>query len=391
MKLHLHIGPGHHDRILREQIEKYGISYTFSEHHPKFHYSVSEGKNKRVLHISRLFEFVNWLVWGLTNRISVLRKYNRHYMITYPLYDKLASNHINEDCELLFCWPQVSLSFIKKAKNKKKIVVLDYPIPHVNTWQRLLQEEAKRNGVVSPHSLFSKSMAKRMNQEIELADLISVPSEFVKESFLENNVPESKLIFNSYGISTKRFTINKNKSVSGRLKVVFVGSIEFRKGVQYLLNAFQKLPADKFELKLIGTVHRDFDKIADKYRNLENVNWLGQLAKDDTAKELRSSDVMVMPSILEGLSLTILESMASGTPVISTTNAGGVGVIDNEDDGWVIPIRDPEEIVKRLQWCADNREEVIDMGKKARQKILGYYDVDHYGNRFIEKVYSLVN
>ncbi len=391
MKLHLHIGPGHHDKILREQLEKHDVDFTYSEHHPKFHFSASENKARKVLFTSKIYELVNWLVWGLSNRLGFLRKYNKHYMITYPLYDKIAAKHLSDNCKLLFCWPQVSLSFMREAKKRQKKVILDYPIPHINTWQKLLKEEGELNGANSPHSLFSEGMTARMNKEIELADYISVPSQFVKQSFIENSVAESKLIFNSYGIDTKLFTLKEHKEADGKLKVIFVGSIEFRKGVQYLLKAFASLPKDQFELRLVGTVHNDFRSTADQYRSYENIVWLGQLPKQKTAVELRSADVMVMPSILEGLSLTILESMASGTPVVSTTNAGGVGVIDHEVDGWIVPIRNPAEIVKHLKWCSDNRKLVIAMGRQARQKVLKNYDIENYGERFIKKVYNLIN
>ena len=395
MKLHLHIGPGHHEKILMEQLQKNEVSFSYSNYYPKYQFGTVEGNVDQVLHASKTYEIVKYLTWGISNKFKSLRKQNKHYMVTYPLYDKLTANLLVDDTALAFCWAQVSLHTIKKAKRLGKMAVLDYPIPHIGTWMNLLEEEAALNKTGALHSQFSPGMVDRMIKEIECADYISVPSEFVKNSFIDNGVDESKLIFNPYGIDSGHFNphhYNLEEARAGKkIKVVFVGSIEFRKGVQYLLDAISAMNPDSITLHLIGTVHEDFRALQEKYKQHAHIKWIGQLGRPQVAEEMATADVMVMPSILEGLSLTILECMASGTPVISTTNAGGLGVITDEEDGWIIPIRNAEAIRTRLEWCINNKETLAEMGQLAREKILSNYDHKHYGQRFINKVYSLIN
>ena len=394
MKLHLHIGPGHHEEILMEQLRRNEIDFSYSNYYPQYQFSQVSGGKSTVLHHSKKYEFTNYLTWGISNKLKVLRRQNKHYMVTYPVYDKITANHLNDDLALAFCWAQVSLHTIRKARRMGKITVLDYPIPHISTWTDLLEEEAVLNMTDSLHSQFSQGMIHRMIGEIEEADYISVPSEFVKNSFLDNGVAESKLIFNPYGIDSAHFNPERHdvKALQGRkkLKVIFVGSIEFRKGVQYLLEATTALNPDDIELHLIGTIHEDFRIIYGQHQHHPHIKWAGQLNRSQVAEEMATADVMVMPSILEGLSLTILECMASGTPVISTTNAGGLGVIAHDEDGWIIPIRDVNAIRSQIEWCIRHKEKLPEMGNRARMKVLSNYDHQHYGDRFINKVYSLI-
>lgn len=376
MNLHLHIGPGNHEKILLNQLSQRNIKYSYSHHYPEYSFVKNERKSGSVLYNRN-----KQLTWGIGSRLGIRK--NKLIDFTYPLYDKITADKIDAGV-LLFGWAQVSLNCFRKNKGKG-INVLDYPIPHPKTWQTLLLEEKERTGII-PHSLFSNRMLNRMLDEIKLADFISIPSDFVRESFLKNGVSEKKLIFNSYGISTELFNPSTQKKQKERLEVIFIGSVEIRKGVHYLLEAFSRLDPDHYMLNLVGKVHPDFQTMLAKYGNLKNVKYLGAKSKQEVANILNLSDVMVMPSILEGLSLTILEAMSSGIPVISTYNAGGLGLIDDFEEGFLIDIRKPEAIIEKLKWCKENKEDLTAIGKKARNKILNHYSESAYGERFVRKI-----
>lgn len=379
MNLHLHIGPGNHEEILLNQLKEEKIPHSYSHHFPNYKYT------KDGLEVgSFYYDNFKRLSWGIGNKIGIRK--NRLIDFTYPEYDKITSRKIDKN-QLFFGWAQVSQHCFEKVKNHG-INVLDYPIPHPLTWKKLLTEERSLTGE-TPHSLFSKMMTNRMLSEIELADFISIPSEFVKRSFVENGVDANKLILNPYGIPSKLFSPSKKKTTDKKLRVVFVGSIEIRKGIHYLLEAFSKLDPSLYDLQLVGGIHPDFHSFHKQFINLSHIHFLGPQSKMDVANIMQQSDVMVMPSILEGLSLTILEAMSCGLPVISTYNAGGLGVIEEEVDGFLIEIRNSEAIISKLSWCSANKEKLSEMGEIAREKIISYYDEKLYGDRFKEKILTL--
>jgi len=385
LKLHIHTGPGRHEKILLDQLKQHNLDFSYTLYHPRYEFGFYNNDNRPSPHTSRLYNNTNWVVWGIKNRIPFLKKKNWQYDITYSLYDKITASKLNE-CDLFFGWPQMSLNCFKKVKKIGGVTILDYPIPHITTWQQLLLEESRIQKIKQPHSLFTAYTHKRMLKEIEETDFISVPSSFVKNSFLENGVPESKLLFNSYGIDNDKFHPFSEKPAHEKFTIIFVGSVELRKGVHYLLKSFNELQLKNCELKLVGNIHHDFKPYCDLYKSNNQIKWLGGQSKDKTAEEMRKADIMVMPSLLEGLSLTILECMASGTPVISSENAGGLDLIEDGKNGFIFPIRNTDKLKEKIEWCYHNRDKLSEMGKICRNIITETYSTDEYGKRSVNNI-----
>src|SRR3989442_15995027 len=65
---------------------------------------------------------------------------------------------------------------------------------------------------------------------------------------------------------------------------------------------------------------------------------------------MRTCDVLVLPSIVEGRALVQQEAMACGLPVIATKNAGGDDLIEEGRTGFLVPIRSPETIAEKINW-----------------------------------------
>jgi glycosyltransferase involved in cell wall biosynthesis len=365
--------------VLINELRKNGLDFSYSLYHP--HYTYAKYKANQLTEVtgSPLYDHVNNWVWRFRNLLPILQKSKYYQDITYPLFDKVTSKKL-EPNTVLFGWPQMSLSCMKSVSESGGLNILEYPIAHVSTWKRYLQEESKLYDIKYKYSFFSRNMEKRMLGEIRQADFISIPSTFVKNSFLENNISEGQLIINPYGINADFFH-PEEKYLDQPFTVIAVGSVEIRKGFQYLLEAFHCLGLKDAELIIIGKIHPHFQRIKAKYDKNLSIKFLGNLSREDTAKAMRKADVKVMPSLVEGLSLVILETMASGTPVISSENAGGLDVIEEGEDGFIVPIREVDAIAERLRWCYAHREDLIHMGKKARKKVVEHYTEAKYGKR----------
>jgi glycosyltransferase involved in cell wall biosynthesis len=93
---------------------------------------------------------------------------------------------------------------------------------------------------------------------------------------------------------------------------------------------------------------------------------------------MRSCDVLVLPSIIEGRALVMQEAMSQGLPVIITPNTGGEDLVEEGRTGFLVPIRSPRAIAERLDWFADSPEETQHMGQLAQRKAEGYR-WDNYG------------
>jgi glycosyltransferase involved in cell wall biosynthesis len=86
--------------------------------------------------------------------------------------------------------------------------------------------------------------------------------------------------------------------------------------------------------------------------------------------------VVVVPSLLEGMSLTVAEAMATGKPVIATKVGGNVDQIIDGYNGFLVPPRDPEAIARKILELLENPEKAKEMGKKARQLAEEKFDIE---------------
>ena len=122
---------------------------------------------------------------------------------------------------------------MRRAKALGALTVIERGSSHILYQQKILKEEYEKCGVpIQPFMLPHSRIVEKELQEYREADYISIPSEYVKRTFLEAGVPESKLIHVPYGVDLSAFPqIPKEDSV---FRVIFAGGMSLRKGVHYL-------------------------------------------------------------------------------------------------------------------------------------------------------------
>ena len=105
------------------------------------------------------------------------------------------------------------------------------------------------------------------------------------------------------------------------LRFLFVGTLEPRKNLKRLLEAWQGIPLEvrrNAELVIVGATGWMIEDVIGKSETLEGVSLLGSLSDDDLAKEYAKADVFVYPSLYEGFGLPVVEAMAMGLPVLTS-------------------------------------------------------------------------
>ena len=103
------------------------------------------------------------------------------------------------------------------------------------------------------------------------------------------------------------------------------------------------------------------------------------------------SDVFVLNSIEDGFGMVIPQAMACGLPVITTKNTGGSEIIEDEKDGFIIPIRSKEVLKKKIFYLYNNPKHCSEMGMIAKDKISKNYSWESYGKRQVDIYLSLLN
>jgi glycosyltransferase involved in cell wall biosynthesis len=100
---------------------------------------------------------------------------------------------------------------------------------------------------------------------------------------------------------------------------------------------------------------------------------------------MQQVDLFVLPSLAEGFGLVIGEAMASGVPVLTTVNTGGPELITDGEEGWCVPAHDVEALAERIEWAHGHRDELYQMGVKARRRA-EQWTWTHYRRKLIDEL-----
>ena len=275
-------------------------------------------------------------------------------------------------------------------RNTQGIKVLNYPIAHHGFIQDFVTEETEREpgfaSTLPDWSLPPRWVEPRLDAECTLADRILVGSSFARDSFISQGIPSEKLTVIPYGANIDRFRPAEDvANDSNAFRLLFVGQLSQRKGISYLLRAYEKFQGPGTRLTLVGSIYAD-DQPLKPYSGL--FQHVPHIPQTELVQQYQRADVFVFPSLLEGLGLVVLEAMASGLPVITTPNGPG-DIVRDGVDGFVVPIRDPEAIVEKLEYLRANPDRRREMGINARQRAQEF-SWTAYRQRGVEALRSLM-
>jgi starch synthase len=265
------------------------------------------------------------------------------------------------------------------------IFICDRGSTHQRYQQQIVEEEYAIWGVTRPVS--DERDTVREEAIYKKADAITVPSAYVRRTFVEMGVPDEKLHTIPYGVRLENFR-PVAEAVEGEFAVLFAGAPGLRKGVPYLLQAFANLKHPKKTLRIAGYIQENL-KEALKRLPTENVEFLGPIPEAELVELMSRSHVLVLPSIEDGFGLVMAEAMACGCPVISSTNTGGSQLYTDGVEGFIVPIRDAKAITDRMQLLADEPALRLTMRAAALRKVHSLGGWTAYGDRWEELLLQL--
>ena len=244
--------------------------------------------------------------------------------------------------------------------------ILDQVIGFEGEGARLMREEvARRPELASTAVIAAESMIARCRAEALAADRILAPSAYVRDTLTAIGVDPARVALVPYGADTARFSPPAHPRGAHPFRVLFVGQIGARKGVAYLLEGFGLAALPDSELVLAGPVLGDpawLERHSGRYRHV------AQVPHAEVHRLYQDADIYVYPSLHEGSSVSILEAMASGLPVVTTPNAGSV--IRDGIEGFIVPIRDAAALTDRIRRLHGDPVLRARMGAAARAPAL---------------------
>jgi glycosyltransferase involved in cell wall biosynthesis len=228
--------------------------------------------------------------------------------------------------------------------------VLNYPVAHHRHRRRVRDEEIEREPAFAatwpgfddwPHG-----HEERLDAEIASAHSILVGSEYVADTFAQQGVERERIAVVPYGVDLGVFTPAAGpRARDGRFRIIYSGQLTQRKGLSYLLRGYARFRRPDSDLTLVGMPVGDPGALVPYGDLFEHVPHQPRSA---LAQRYRDSDVFVLPTLIEGMPLVVVEAMACGLPVIVTAN-GPAGIVRDGIDGFIVPERDEEAVADRLE------------------------------------------
>lgn len=161
----------------------------------------------------------------------------------------------------------------------------------------------------------------------------------------------------------------------GKRNILFVGRLEKRKGLDYLMEAYRHLKRQSPDLRLVvvGPQSRlgiDYRAMAN---GLEEVVFCGTVPFDMLPRYYASAHVLCAPATgEESFGMVLVEGMASGKPVVASNIDGFSQVMTHGQEGLLVPPRDQNALTEALDWVMANPSLAQEMGERGRQRALAY-------------------
>jgi len=281
-------------------------------------------------------------------------------------------------------------SFLKSKFKKGNDIVHAHNIPAA-----LAMKNVSGKKILSLHGIFSKqidqlhgkttsNISERYEKNaLNWADAITVVSKeahehYTKLGFHVQQIPN--------GINIVSLPTKEDKRFENQ--IIFAGRLSKEKGILVLLDVAKKIP-DNINLIILGTGPEE-DKVRDEAKSHSNIHFLGYQSKENTIALIRGSEILVQPSLMEGISSTILEAMACKTAVIASNVGGNKEILQNNENGILVDPNSSESILEKIVELVQDNNKKKKLAENAFRTVKKY-DWENIGNLYLGIYESLLN
>ena len=229
--------------------------------------------------------------------------------------------------------------------------------------------------------------------------IIAVSESLRNEIISRTPLKKQKTAVVHNGIDTMAFLQQKSNELrhkfgwdQGDIIVGSLGNIRSAKGYDVLLRAAAKLIKGNKSFRFViagqgksNGLYGELVRLREDLELQDRVQFLGFV--DDPAWFLSNLDLYLLPSISEGFSISTIQAMAAGIPVIVTRSGGPEEIVTHKENGWIVDKGNPAAIVDALELLSANPDICAALSKKAKEKVVDVFSMDAMLQKY-EKIYS---
>jgi len=190
------------------------------------------------------------------------------------------------------------------------------------------------------------------------------------------------------GIDCEYFKPADSPIDSRKVTLIFVGRIAEQKGLTHLIRCLPLLRSSTstpFELKVVGDgpLRVDIEVLAERLGVSDCVHFSGWVSQSQVRDWLQEAAIFVLPSLMEGLSVALLQAMACGLPVVTSDVVGNREVVEHGWNGFQVPVYDTQAWVDALATLIGDQELRSQMAQRSR-KLATDYDWHKISRKYLE-------
>ena len=278
-----------------------------------------------------------------------------------------------------------SILFLKVRRAEVKIVV--------ETHGDFIETLSLEKNLVLP-SLYKKLFYIMAKYSIGKSNIIRAVSSSTEQQVLDIDSSKSVVRFPAW-IDFKDFQNIEPKPLSkDKFNILFIGSVTDRKKPHMIIEAIQRINDKSYNLSIVGPApnekyFKELKDLIDKSDLQNQVSLIGPVDRESVKDYYSTSNLMILPSISEGLARVIFESQVAMCPVLVTDAPGMSDIVIDGQTGYVFESNNLASLSLKIEYIKNNYEEASLVAKNAKGFILSNYSEDNFKFSF-KKLFDTV-
>ena len=278
-----------------------------------------------------------------------------------------------------------SILFLKVRRAEVKIVV--------ETHGDFIETLSLEKNLVLP-SLYKKLFYIMAKYSIGKSNIIRAVSSSTEQQVLDIDSSKSVVRFPAW-IDFKDFQNIEPKPLSkDKFNILFIGSVTDRKKPHMIIEAIQRINDKSYNLSIVGPApnekyFKELKDLIDKSDLQNQVSLIGPVDRESVKDYYSTSNLMILPSISEGLARVIFESQVAMCPVLVTDAPGMSDIVIDGQTGYIFESNNLDSLSLKIEYIKNNYDEASLVAKNAKGFILSNYSEDNFKFSF-KKLFDTV-
>ena len=278
-----------------------------------------------------------------------------------------------------------SILFLKARRTEVKIIV--------ETHGDFIETLSLEKNLVLPR-LYKKLFYIMGKYSIGKSNIIRAVSSSTEQQVLDIDSSKSVVRFPAW-IDFKDFQNIEPKPLSkDKFNILFIGSVTDRKKPHMIIEAIQRINDKSYHLSIVGPApnekyFKELKDLIDKSDLQNQVSLIGPVDRESVKDYYSTSNLMILPSISEGLARVIFESQVAMCPVLVTDAPGMSDIVIDGQTGYVFESNNLDSLSLKIEYIKNNYDEASLVAKNAKGFILSNYSEDNFKFSF-KKLFDTV-